>query len=629
MGTPDRDRFPDGELWVNLCGYGTGQPVTPEQALDDFLRALDVPGEKIPAELDARAALYRSLVAGRRMLMVLDNAATADQVRPLLPGSATCLTLVTSRNRLSGLTVRDGGQRIALDVLPPGEAMALLRQIIGADQVDQEPEAAAELARRCAYLPLALRIAGDRIAERPQWLVADLVEDLAEETGRLDVLATEDDENTQIRTVFSWSYRALTPDTARAFRLLGLNPCPGISLPAAAALLGTTMAVARRQLDALTNTHLLDEPQRGRYQFHDLLRAYAAERVRDDEPEDNIDKAVHRLLEWYLHTAHSASLVAFQQLHTIPVDPPDKECRPLAFATRDQALAWYDTEHANLLATVRHAATTGRYAIAWQLPHTMFYFLELRYRPVELMDVFEVALDASRRLNNAIGEFWSLSRLGDVCWGFLHRTEDAMAYYRRALTVARETRHQWHQGAALLNLGIASLSLDLFEQALDYLGRALPILRETGDIHGEGTTLVHLARTLRRLRQYDQAIDHARRSLIIFRESDNKSNEAYALRALGLVYLDLRQFEPALDHFRQALEIYVDLDDQRQRAEVLNDIGETRHRTGDLAAARDSWHEALVILDELGSPQADELRARLEALALSAQSRSTIDLRER
>jgi tetratricopeptide (TPR) repeat protein len=509
-------------------------------------------------------------------------------------------------------------QRIALDVLPPEEAVALLRQIIGADRVDREPTAAAELARRCAHLPLALRIAGDRITDRPQWSVVDLVADLAEETERLDVLTTEDDEHTQIRTVFSWSYRALAKETARAFRLLGLNQGPDISLPAAAALLGTATATARRHLNALTTMHLLDEPQRHRYQFHDLLRAYAAERVRDEEPEDAINKAVHRLLDWYLHTANAAFRVAFAQLPTITVDPPGEDCQPLDFESRDEALAWYDTEHANLLAAVRQAATTSKNPIAWQFPHTIFYFLELRYRPRELMDVLAAALAASQRLDSAVGEFWSLSRLGDVSWGFLDRAEDAIAYYRRAVPVSQRTGNRGYQGLALCNLGIASLSLDLFQDALDYLGQALPVLRETGDRHGAGVTLVHLARTYRHLRQFDQAIEHAQQSLAIFLENNNTSNAAYALRTIGLIYLDRQQFEPALDHFRQAHDIYREIDDRHQRAEVLTDLGQAQQHTGDLPAARDSWQEALHIFDELDSPQADAVRSRLATLGTQA-----------
>jgi hypothetical protein len=350
-----RDQFPDGELYVNLQGYGARPRVTPEQALDGFLHALGVSSEKIPQDVEARAGLYRSIVAGRRILMVLDNAAKADQVLPLLPGSPTCLVIVTSRSLLSGLMVRAGVERMALDVLTPDEATTLLREIIGSDRSDEEPAAVAELAKCCAYLPLALRIAAERVAARPHLTAADVVEDLAVEAQRLDVLAAEDDETAQVRAVFSWSYRALSTETARVFRMLGLHPGPTISVPAAAALVGSDPHVIGRQLDLLAGAHLLGQTARDRFQLHDLIRVYAAECAALEDGEDMCSLAVRRLFGWYMHSANSALEFLAPGVCRETLEFPLMGCTPAVFADFDEARAWHEKEAGNI-----RAVLTGR-----------------------------------------------------------------------------------------------------------------------------------------------------------------------------------------------------------------------------------------------------------------------------
>jgi tetratricopeptide (TPR) repeat protein len=608
-----RDRFPDGELCVNLRGYDAGQPVTPEQALDGFLRAMDVPGERIPQELDDRAALYRSLVAGRRMLIVLDNAADAEQVRPLLPGSATCLTLVTSRRRLSGLMARDGGARIALDVLPPDEAVRLLRQVIGSDRVDAEPEAAAELARRCAYVPLALRIVGDRLADRPQWSIADVVEDLAEESERLDVLATEDDENTQIRTVFSWSYRALSPETARAFRLLGLNPGPDISLPAAAALLGTTTATARRQLDALTNVHLLDEPIRARYQFHDLMRTYAAERAAQDEDDDERTSATERLLEWYLHTAHAA-LRTFHPAHPeIPIDPPSASFHLPNFKDLDHALAWCEAEHVSLLAAVRLAFKSANYGIAWKMPMVMTAYLNMRNSYIDHIEMSEIGLAAARRMGDSQGQLRLLLNLGWAYWAVC-RFQQAESSLSEALSIARQDSDRWGEGAALTDLGICHVKSGRYELAIGYLQRGLAIFEEIDKPVNQGVCLTFLSEALRGELRLDEAVEAARQGLVIHRSLGNRWGEAFALTSLGQAQSGLLLFDDAEISLREALAIFHEIEDKENAAKTLLALGDATCQLGRSDAARRSWNEALALFDELGSPDAEEVRKRLNVL---------------
>ncbi|MGH3888021.1 MAG: ATP-binding protein [Pseudonocardiaceae bacterium] len=608
-----RERFPDGELYVNLRGYDPGPPVTPEQALDRFLRALDVPAQKIPHDVDAQAGLYRSLLAGRRMVVVLDNAVTPDQVRPLLPGSLTCAVVVTSRSRLSGLVARDGAHRLTLDVLPLDDAVTLLRQAIGADRVDAEPEAADELARHCGYLPLALRIAAERAAARSHLRLADLAEELAGERDRLDVLTADDDEATGVRTVFSWSYHALAPEAARVFRLLGRHPGPDVGVASTAALTGSTMTSVRRQLTALTSAHLLTETRRDRYQFHDLLRAYATERAAlAESPDDNTD-ATHRVLAWYLHTAHAALYALYPQHPEIPLDPLTVNCQPLTFTHRDQALQWFDTEHANLMATIRLAADVGHYAIAWQLPNAMDAFLGLRYHWADQITVHQLGLAAAVHIHDQRGESWALGHLtGTYLWH--GRFEEALPLALQQLNVAQETGDRWAEGNSLMHIGGVHSHFGQFEEATDHCQRALVLYRDVNHRRNEALALVNLAELARGQQHFEQAIAYVRDGLVIYREINDTWLEALALRILGLVYLDLCQFHEAADHFQQALAISRELSDRYAAAQTLHYLGEALRAMGQLAEAREAWLEALSTFDDLGAPEATQVRACLNTL---------------
>lgn len=605
-----RERFPDGELYVNLRGYDPGPPVTPDQALDGFLRALDVPAEKIPHDVDAQAGLYRSLLAGRRMVVVLDNAATPEQVRPLLPGSPTCTVVVTSRNRLSGLVAREGAHRLTLDVLPPDDAVTLLRHAIGADRVDAEPEAAAELARRCGYLPLALRIAAERAAGRTRLRLADLAGELAVEHDRLDVLTAEDDEATGVRTVFSWSYHALAPEAARVFRLLGMHPGPDIGVASAAALTGSTVASVRRQLTALTSAHLLTETQRDRYQFHDLLRAYATELAALD---DECANATHRVLAWYLHTAHAALYALYPQHPEIPLDPLTVTCQPLTFTHRDQALQWFDTEHANLMAAIRLAADAGQYTIAWQLPNAVDTFLWLRYHWADRITVHQLGLAAAVHIHNQLGESWALGHLHEA-YLEIGQFREALPLALRQLSIARKIGDRWAEASALSTLGEVHSHFGRFEEAADHYQQALTLFRDISHQRSEAITLVKLAELARGQQHFEQAITYARDGLVIHREINNAVNEALTLRTLGLVYLDLRRFHEATDHFQQALAIFRELNNRYEAARTLRYLGKALRAMGRLPEACEAWLEALSIFDDLGAPEAAQVRVCLETL---------------
>jgi DNA-binding SARP family transcriptional activator len=355
------DCFPDGQLFVDLRGYAEAEPKSPTEALCGFLRALGV--REIPDDTQEAAALYRSLLAGRQMVLVLDNAADAGQLRPLLPGSPGCLVLITSRSRLPGLLARDGARPVVAEPLTSAEGAALLRKILGPSRVQSDLAAAAAIVERCACLPLALRIAAERAAHRPQLPLAALAGELAGEQRRLDTLTITEDADTSVRSVFSWSYRRLAPDAARMFRMLALHPGPDIGIAAAAALAGCTVANAARPLRALADAHLLSEVAVGRYQLHDLLRAYAAERAAADEPLVSCTAALRRVLTWYLHTAD---------------------------ASDDGPLAWCAAEYPDLMAAVRTAAA-GEDTIPWKLPVVLACYLAICRRWAESVAAESVA----------------------------------------------------------------------------------------------------------------------------------------------------------------------------------------------------------------------------------------------
>ncbi len=384
-----RDRFPDGQLYADLRGYGMGAPVEPTAVLEMFLQALGVPAQQIPPELDGRSALLRSTLADRRVLVLLDNARDSAQVRPLLPGSH-CLVLVTSRRQLAGLSVRQGAYRISLDCLSVEESVTLLAGVLGEDRIAAEPDTAAQLAGLCAHMPLALALAAERIqllsgpggrtgpGTGRSVPLHDLVAELAVERNRLDVLSVGDDETAAVRGVFSWSYDALDAATAGAFRVLGLHPGPDIGTEAAAVLIGAGADRTRRLLEGLADRGLLERTSRYRYRFHDLMRLYAAELAEAEESERTRLAALHRVLSWYMHTSYAAVRILNPGHQHRPPDPPEEGCEPVAFSSYEEALRWCETERANLMAAVRLAFEVGEYTIAWRLPTVLWGFFNLR-----------------------------------------------------------------------------------------------------------------------------------------------------------------------------------------------------------------------------------------------------------
>jgi hypothetical protein len=390
-------QFPDGQLYVNLRGFDPDGPVlTPDKAIRGFLDALQVDPHRVPSTLDAQAALFRSLLTGRRMLIVLDNARDSDQVRHLLPGTRGCLVLVTSRNLLTGLLATHGAHPLTLDLLSDGEARDLLIQRLGAARVTAEPEAVDQLVATCARLPLALAIVAAR-AQRTGFALAALAAELRDAGHGLDALDTGDPAS-QVRAVFSWSYTTLSAPAARLFRLLGLHPGPDIDAAAAAGLTARPLPETRRLLTELTRVNLLTEHLPGRYTFHDLLRAYATEQTHAVDTDHQRRAATTRLLDHYLHTSNMAERLLNPTKEAVDLLPAQPGVTPHQLADRQQALDWFTIERPVLLAAVEHAAATGLDTHAWQLPWTMWTFLNRQGHWHDWAAAGRVAVAAAKRV---------------------------------------------------------------------------------------------------------------------------------------------------------------------------------------------------------------------------------------
>jgi tetratricopeptide (TPR) repeat protein/transcriptional regulator with XRE-family HTH domain len=647
-----QDRFPDGQLYVNLRGYDPGQPMTAAWALAGFLRALGVPGQDIPAEENERAARYRSLLHGRQMLVVLDNASDVEQVRPLLPGTRTCAVVVTSRDALAGLVARDGARRLDLDLLPQADAVALLRALIGG-RADADPQAAAVLAARCGRLPLALRVAAELAAARPAAPLAELAGELADQQRRLDLLDAGGDPRTAVRAVFSWSYRHLSADAALVFRSSGLHPGPDLDRYAAAALTGTTPEQAGRLLDVLARAHLIEPAQRGRYGMHDLLRDYATEQAVSEDPEPGRRAALTRLFDHYLGTAATAmDTVAPAERHLRPRIPPAATPAP-PLPDPAAARAWLDAERATMVAVAAHTAACGWPGHATRLAATLHRYLDDGGHRAEAATIHAHARRATQLTGDRAAEATALTNLGFVDMR-QDRYPQATDHHRQALALFRQIGDRAGQARALNNLGGIDWQQGRYQQAADRLQQSLAVFREIGDRTREANALGVLGAVDLRLGRYQQAADHYRQALAVFRQTGYRMGEALALTGLGDADLRLGRYQQAADHHRQALAMFREIGERPGEAGALNGLGEVLlatgqpgqartqhaaaldlaspigdrhqqaraccglaracHAEGDLGQARRHWQQALTLYTDLGVPEADQVRAQLAAL---------------
>jgi DNA-binding SARP family transcriptional activator/Flp pilus assembly protein TadD len=611
------DRFPDGQLYVNLRGFDPcDSPLSADDVLDQFLRSLGIHPEQIPAAPDERTRLYRSTLADRRILLLLDNAATAEQVRPLVPGTGACLALVTSRRRLSGLLARDGAQPLTIEVLTQPDAVALITAIAGADSVAAEPEATAELARLAGHLPLALRIIAERRAGRRHWRIQDLVDELAGERDRLNVLAADGDDHMAVRAAFSWSYRELKPDAARLFRLLSLHAGGDFSTHAAAALADITPGQARHLLDVLSGANLLEQNARDRYRFHDLLRVYAAERADDEETEQGRAAAVRRELIWYLYTVDAAARVMTPACLHLSLDLPAPSRQLLGFTRHETALQWCETERDNLVAATRQAAELHEDLIAWQLPQILLSFFYLRKHRVDWLVTHQIGLDAARRLNDPFAEAWMFSGLG-IAYQEIGQFDEALAQHRSGLARWQQVADKQGESVSLANLGVTFLGLGHPSHAMEYCRRALAIARQIADPRCEVFALVCLGLIYRHLKHYPEALDCSRQALRVGYAIGDLYRQAWCLNSLGTLHRCLGHFDEAVDSCHQALAIRREIGDRHGEAVGLNSLGKALQAAGRSDQARDAWMRALKAFEDLGDPKANAVKVQLEALGMA------------
>ncbi|MBM7784727.1 AfsR/SARP family transcriptional regulator [Tenggerimyces flavus] len=602
------DAFPDGQLYLDLRGYGPGEPMEPADALDLMLRGLGVAAERLPQDADARSALLRTTLSGRRVLVVLDNARDADQVRPMLPGTGA-VVIVTSRSQMRGLAAREQAHRIDLDVLPAEDARAFLAERLKHQQVKCADDALAELADLCGYLPLALTVAAERAGRYPTSPLAALIDELRDERSRLDVLETGTDLSTSLRAAMSWSYRALEADAARLFRLLGLHPGTDIGAPAAAALAGADRRVAARLLDRLAETHLVGSPRPGRYAMHDLVRAYAAERVARDDPDDERDEAVRRLYRWYARTSSSASVAIWgPQAGEVGLDAA-------SFSDELQGMSWFDTERLNLVAVTVAADRVGAHADVVSLVRSMSIYLDLSRAPVEIEPLQELALAAARADGDELAEAQILIQLGRI-HDRLGRPELAQPHFESALHLLRTHGDVTGQCAALGNLAITHRAGGRYEQAISLLEQAIDLAGK----HGLTDRAAASLNTLAAVYLDDHRVDDARvaitESVRLWRKAGLTLREGIAIDTLGSVHHAGGDHVLAIGSYAEAAEIFRGLSSVWWLAYTLRNAGHAQLAAGDRTAAAASWQEALRIVDELGAEGNAELSRSelLEAL---------------
>jgi len=612
-------RFGHGQLYVNLRGFDlSGTPATPAEAIRGFLDALGVPADRIPRGLDAQAGLYRSMLAGKQVLIVLDNARDEQQVRPLLPASPGCLVIVTSRNQLAGLAASDGARLLSLDVLTDAESRHMLAVRIGEGRAAAEPAAVAEIAGLCAQLPLALAIAAARAAARARFTLTALADELRDLRGRLDALATTDLAS-NVRAVFSWSNQQLSPAAARMFGLLGAHPGPDISTPAAASLAGVSLRQARQALNELTMANLVAEHAPGRYAFHDLLRAYAAEQVRVAADDPAYRAAIHRVLDYYLHTAAAANRLLAPARDPIDLAPAQPGARPQEFGDPARARSWFEAEHAVLLAVIALAAEHRFDIHAWQLPWTLTDFLDWQGHWRDWVTVQRTALAAAQRLGDRAAQARAYRSLGDAC-SRLGCFDEAHTDLAQALGLFHEVGD--HIGEARAHQALSWL-LDRQgrpEQALAHDQVALRLYEDAGHRKGQANALNAIGWLQAQLGDHRQALDYCGKALNLHRELGNRRGEAATWDSLGYARHNIGQHSKAISCYHRALDLFRDLGDRYNQAEILTHIGDTHRAARDLRGARDTWQEALAILHDLDHPDASQVRDRLRDLDATSSS---------
>jgi DNA-binding SARP family transcriptional activator len=612
------DRFPDGQLYVNLRGFDpAGTPVEPATAIRGFLDGLAVPPERVPTEFDAQVNLYRSLLADRQILIVLDNARDPDQVRPLLPGAAGCLVLVTSRSQLSGLLATDSAVPLPLDLLPDDEARQLLAARLGTDRMTAEPEAVADVIAVCAGLPLALAVVAARAAARPDFPLSATADQIRAAGAGLDPW-TGADPASDLRTVFSWSYNALDSTAARLFRLLGLHPGPDFAVPAAASLAALPLPQTRYHLTQLIEANLLIEQVPGRYALHDLLRTYAIERAMVIETERDRHAALYRLLDHYLQTAYAATLLLDPHRpppHTPPA--PQGGVARIELRTHEEATEWLTMEEAGLIKAIEYAAASDFDTHAWQLANCLNVFFDRRGMLAQLLGIQRTGLGAAQRLGDRVAEGMAHTAIG-VALSALRSHDAAKEHLNRALALRNELGDLRGQAMSHVNLAWLSYRQADWEGALQNSRRAYDLFRKVDDRAWQGRALNMVAWCYAVRGEYQQAIACCEHALAIQQEVGDVTEEGFTWDSLGYAQLHLGDPRLAITSFHRALALFDRQDDRRGRASVLHHLGDAHYAVDERDIARSVWLDALRLFQQVGRHEAREVQAKLDRLASEA-----------
>ncbi len=610
-----RHLFPDGQLYVNLRGFGpAGSAMKPAEAIHGFLEAFAVPLERMPLDLDERAALYRSILADLRVLVVLDNARDVDQVRSLLPGSPGCGVLVTSRNRLTSLVAADGAQPVELDLLPDAEARRLLSSRLGPDRVASEPGSVDGIIRACAGLPLALVVAASNAVANSRLPLSALAGELRKTEGRLDALGA-DDQYTDVRAVFSWSYRALNSPAARQFRLLGLHAGPDIAMSAAASLAGVPLAQARRDLADLVRAHLVTEWAPGRFTMHDLLREYASELSMIHDSAADRRLAVHRILDHYLHTAYAAD----QLLRPRRDDPIALAPLPLLVATQTladyrDAVAWLATERQVLLAALRQAVGYGFDTHVWQLAWAVTSYFDRHGHWYDAASSHEEGLKAAQRLGDLQAQAIIHICLASA-YGRLGRHDAANEQMRRALELYEALDDQAGKAHAHRTLTWVLDRQGRYREALMHAEQAVELFRIAGRPAGQARALNAAGWFHIQLGAPGEGLRLCQRALDLQMEIADRFGLVDTLDSIARAHACMARYDEATACYQQARQLCREFDDRYDEAQILVHLGDMSLAADDLDSAVAAWRDAVTIFDDLDLPEAANLRAKLSNLA--------------
>jgi tetratricopeptide (TPR) repeat protein len=591
-----RSRYPDGQLYVDLRGFDpAGAPMAPSMAVRGFLNALGVAPEAVPADIEVQTALYRSLVADKRLLIVLDNARDSVQATRLLPGTATCTVLVTSRHQLVGLVTTHGARPLALGLLTDHDAHRLLAGHLGNGRVTAEPDAVAALLRHCAGLPLALGIVAARAVAHPGMPLAALAAELDEATTRLDALDAGE-LAVNLRAVLSCSTESLAPPAARLFALLGLAPGPDIGLAAAASLAGLPVTAARVLLRQLRTAHLVDEPEPGRYRMHDLLRLYAAERA---ETLSERSAARRRVLDHYLHTGYTANRLLAPFQDAIELAPAAPGVTPAPASDHLQARAWFAAEHANLLTAIDQATGEGLDEHVWQLAWTIATHLDRNAHWQDRATVHTTALAAARRLGDRCAQAYALRGLAraQIWLGHYHQ---ARVQLHDALHLLDNTSDLGQQAHIHRALARSYARAGQPARALQHDKQALWLYEAAEHRCGQATALNAIGWHHAHLGEYDQALRLCERALALHQEMGDRNGAAATCDSLGYIHRHLARYDRAVVCYRRAVELFDEVGDRYQEADSLANLGDTYAAAGRPDQARETWRRATAILDQLG-----------------------------